>query len=166
MFRMLPTMNLEQRVALCWSCLWRQLLFTLPLSALCLGLSLIWGFMHAQWVYPSLVAMLEAFCVLGSICFLIGVPCVGYAVRRAFIVQKMPVPDKPRFWQVVMVGLTTMGWSFCASTPISLAIFWISGITNVLLCQLVGLAVQAVAAFYIVLPRQARRLRLQSGAQS
>jgi hypothetical protein len=67
MFRMLPTMNLEQRVALCWSCLWRQLLFTLPLSALCLGLSLIWGFMHAQWVYPSLVALLEAFCVLGSI---------------------------------------------------------------------------------------------------
>ncbi len=166
MFRMLPAMHLERRLAVWWSCLWRQLLFTVPLSVLCLGLAFIWGFMHSQWVYPSLVSMLEALAVVGSIGFLISLPCIGYSVRRGFIVQKLTAPDRPRFWQAAMVGLTTSGWTIFASIPASVAIFWLSSTGNALLGELVGLAVQAVVGIYIVLPRQARRLRLQSGANS
>lgn len=44
MFRMLPSMGLSRRLAVWWSCLWRQLLFTLPLWALGLGLGTIWVF--------------------------------------------------------------------------------------------------------------------------
>ncbi|SOE66692.1 hypothetical protein SAMN05446635_2907 [Burkholderia sp. OK233] len=164
MFRMLPKMSLGRRLAVWWSCLWRQLLATLPLWGLGLGLAAIWVFQRDRGQYPSIATVLIALAVVAPICFVVCLPFIGYTVRRGFIAQRLTAPDRLTFWQAVMVGLTTAGWTIVASIPVNLAMSPFSRTSYALPCELLGLVIQAAAALYVVLPRQARRLRLLSGA--
>ncbi len=164
MFRMLPSMGLSRRLAVWWSCMWRQLLFTLPLWALGLGLGTIWVFQRDRGQYPSMASVLIALAVVAPICFVVCLPLIGYTVRRGFIAQRVTAPDSLTFRQAVVVGLTTTGWTIVASIPVNLAMSPFSGTSYALPCELLGLVVEAAAALYVVLPRQARRLRLLSGA--
>jgi len=162
MFRMLPAMNLRQRLAVWWSCLWRQLLFTLPLWGLGLGLAATWVFTRERPHHHWVASVLAALAVVLPICFFASLPLIGYTARRGFAVQGLVAPERLTFWQAVMVGLTTAGWSVVTGIPLNLLISPFRGTHYGLPAHFVVFLTQIAAALYVVLPRQARRLRLSS----
>lgn len=108
-FRMLPTMGLGRRLTVWWSCLWRQLLFTLALWGLGPGLAALWVFLRDRGQYPLIESVLIALAVVAPICFVVCLPFIGCTVRRGFIAQRLTAPDRLTFWQAVTVGLATRG---------------------------------------------------------
>ena len=164
MFQMYPKSAFGRRVAIWWSCVWRQLLVTLPLWAFGLGLAALWVFHRAEGGYPSLGSCLIALAVVAPICFVVCLPLIGYAVQRGFAAQRMTAPATLTLRQAVMVGLTSTGWTVASSVPINLAMSPFNGTAYALPGQLLGVLLQIAAALYVVLPRQTRRLQRLSDA--
>ena len=162
-FLMVPPMGLGRRLAVWWSCLWRQMMFTLPLWGLGVGLAAAWLLHQRHGRYPSVASLLMAVIVVVPVCYIACLPLVGYTVRRGFIAQRLTVPDGLSFGQAAMVGLTTTGWTFVTSLPVSVAALPLHGTRYALACRVLEFVIDVAAALYVVLPRQARRLRLLSG---
>lgn len=99
---------------------------------------------------------------------LLCVPILGYMTRRAFAKHQLTVPADYRFGQAVMLGLTTWGWTIVVSLPINVLsrlIRFLIGKSPGLMAieQIVVLVLSVIVTLYVVLPRQAWRLRRQAG---
>ncbi|CAJ9880441.1 Uncharacterised protein [Burkholderia pseudomallei] len=84
-------------------------------------------------------------------------------VRGGFAAHALTAPERLAFRQALMVGLTTFGWAVLAALPISVATMPLRHAGYPLAGQAIGWVLNVAAGLYIVLPRQARRLRLLAG---
>ncbi|AOJ70271.1 MULTISPECIES: hypothetical protein [Burkholderia] len=164
MFQMLPSMTLGRRLSVWWSCIWRQTLASVPvwiLGVAIVGLT-IWQTLPVAGQPPSGKAMALAL-VIFVVCFAICLPITGYTVRMGFAAHALPAPGRLSFGQALMIGLTTAGWATLAALPISAVTMPLRHGGHPLAGQAIGLVLNIAAGMYVVLPRQARRLRLQAG---
>nr|WP_231131066.1 hypothetical protein [Burkholderia thailandensis] len=164
MFQMLPSMTFGRRLSVWWSCMWRQTLASAPvwiLGVAIVGLA-IWQPHPVAGEPPSGKAMALAIAVF-VVCFAICLPITGYTVRRGFAAHALTAPGRASFRQALMIGLTTAGWAALAALPISAVTLPLRHGGHLLAGQAIGLVLNVVAGMYIVLPRQARRLRRLAG---
>lgn len=166
MFEMDPEMDFGERLSLWWSCFWRQALVGLAfillflLCVLLLGQPWKWAAMARQHELAPVVA---EFGVLFLMFFIAMIPLNGDVIRRGFVAQQLTAPVNFEFGRAFMLGLTSAGWGFLAGIPVMAISFPLQKLGHPFGSSLVNLALQALATMYIVLPRQARRLRLQCG---
>ncbi|WP_124800737.1 hypothetical protein [Paraburkholderia phosphatilytica] len=162
MFEMDPEMDFGERLSLWWSCFWRQMAFAALAAVVVMAVFgifvVIWmkdGHHHAS---PGGIGALA-----GLIVAVVAIPFTGDAIRRAFIVQDLTAPRRIDFWSATMLGLTTFGWGIIAGLPGSLVTEPFHKIGHPFMGLLVSFVIGIPLTMYIVLPRQARRLRLQCG---
>ncbi len=175
MFEMIPGMSFWQRFSLWWSCVWRQMVYAIPVY---IGLLILFGVSVLTWRmrysgggHPPVVLL-----VLGGLLLIVGmmvlsILIVGYAVNHGFKAHRLTVPDAFDLGRAWMLGLTTLGWStlvsfaanLCGVLPIVLRLVFGPSVAVNLLVQLVVLCLVVVGTMYFVLPRQAWRLRKQAG---
>ncbi|ACR30346.1 hypothetical protein [Burkholderia glumae] len=180
MFTMIPELSFGRRTALWWSCFWRTFLATLPvwLAAVTLVvLALLAGRRGTPNVVSEAAASLYGMIFYGGLLVVLVsvlcLPIVGYMTRRGFAAHGLTVPASFSFGQAVMLGLTTWGWTIVVSLATNLlstalkfavaqgADLASAGLTLVL--QLLVLALGLIGTLYVVMPRQAWRLRHQAG---
>ncbi len=170
MFTMNPEMSFRQRLALWWSGAWRRWLYSLPV---CLGIFvasfaawLVIELYMSRW-FPDNDGLTQIAASMFIAMNLSCMPLLGYATRKAFAKHGFAVPLGYRPVQAAMLGLTTWGWNVTVWVLIGEALRLLQEDypwpgPRLLLCgTAVGLL--AYASLYIVLPRQARRLRIQAG---
>ncbi|WP_414443302.1 hypothetical protein [Burkholderia sp. 22PA0106] len=174
MFTMHPPLSFFQRLAVWWSYFWRATLATLPIWLGAIVLLFVFYLTARHGMVPKLgengafgLAVLVIFGLLAAVVVL-SLPIVGYMTRRAFARHGLTVPERYSFRQAVMLGLTTWGWTIVVSLAGNLLAYPFKHVVAaspgwMLLLQLVMLCVGILGAMYVVMPRQARRLRIQTG---
>lgn len=164
MFEMIPPMGFGRRLSVWWSCTWRELLVGVPIWVVVLILSLIVASRHEGTLYLTIVSLVTAILVSVPIAWILCVPLVGYMVNKGFKAHALDAPSRIGFGQAFMVGLTTAGWTALCSIPGVLVMLLFQHIGYLHAGNAVNLLIEVLWALYIVLPRQARRLRLIAGA--
>ncbi|UWX70034.1 hypothetical protein [Burkholderia gladioli] len=175
MFTMIPELSFWRRLSLWWSFTWRLTLVVLPIW-LVIGAIVVGALIQARhgksnWLSGlagSHGAMIGLCVVLILVLGLLSLPIYGYVVRRAFARHKITVPATYRLAQATMLGLTSWGWGIVVSLPINVLLrlvrFMIGKSPGVMAIeQVVLLVLSVIGTLYIVLPRQAWRLRRQAG---
>ncbi|AOK30745.1 MULTISPECIES: hypothetical protein [Burkholderia] len=165
MFEMLPPMGFVRRLSVWWSCFWRQMAATLPIWLIDIAASVFWMTrMHSAAGHPPL-GLTIAFGLLVIVSTLLYLPISGYMTRKGFAAHALSVPAAQTLKQATMLALTSTGWGLLVSVLISIAVQWpLRYAGHPVLGQALGLALNVIGALYVVLPRQARRLRLQAQA--
>ncbi|WP_186098834.1 hypothetical protein [Burkholderia gladioli] len=175
MFTMIPEMSFGRRLSLWWSCIWRQTLATLPIWLVAGGF-VLYSIVRAEhgeanWL-SSLVNSMGALVLVGGgvllVVSLLCIPIIGYMTRRAFARHQLIVPPDYSFGQAAMLGLTTWGWTIVVSMAVNVLSYLLQAVVGkasvvMAVGQLVFLVLNMIGAIYIVLPRQAWRLRRQAG---
>ena len=168
MFEMIPAMGLGKRLAVWWSCAWRQMLVTLPLWLVFIVFLVVWAWtLHDSLNRYVLVRQLGiALVLMIPVLLVICLPIMGFTVRSGFAAHLLPAPSELSIGQAIMVGLATRGWSMLASLPAGLLSVPLRHMGHPVMGGLLNMAIQILVAVYIVLPRQARRLRLLADCPS
>ncbi|TOY77471.1 hypothetical protein DIJ62_34205 [Burkholderia pseudomallei] len=164
MFQMLPSMTFGRRLSVWWSCMWRQTLASAPvwiLGVAIVGLSI--SRTHSAAGRPPSGGAAALAVATFFVCLVVCLPIAGYMVRGGFAAHALTAPERLAFRQALMVGLTTFGWAVLAALPISVATMPLRHAGYPLAGQAIGWVLNVAAGLYIVLPRQARRLRLLAG---
>jgi hypothetical protein len=165
MFEMDPEMDFGERLSLWWSCYWRQIVCT----AICVvPVFIVFALVLVPWIrlghhHLSRAGIVEVTALSELLGLLAAIPANGDGVRRGFIAQDLTAPRRIDFWSATMLGLTTFGWGFLAGLPGMLVTEPIHKIGHPLMGIVISFIVSIPLMMYIVLPRQARRLRLQCG---
>jgi hypothetical protein len=165
MFEMDPEMDFGERLSLWWSCFWRQMLAMAALITVFMVGIFAFG-QPTKWaalVHQHDPELFGEAAFVGLIYWLASLPLNGEATRRGFLAQKLTAPPHFDFGRIFMLGLTTFGWGVLASIPVSAVSSPLRILGHPLAFLLANLCLHVLATMYIVLPRQARRLRLQSG---
>ncbi|AOJ11506.1 hypothetical protein [Burkholderia mayonis] len=165
MFQMLPSMTFGRRLSVWWSCMWRQMVANLPVWIAGVAVVGFWAWQTRSVSGHRLPSALlvEVGIAAVVVCFLVCVPITGYMVRKGFAVHELSAPDRLTVRQAVLVGLTTVGWSVLVSLPIDALTWPLRRDGHQLLGQAIRLVWYFAGGLYVVLPRQARRLRLLAG---
>ncbi|WLE60838.1 hypothetical protein GIY62_09420 [Burkholderia plantarii] len=181
MFTMIPELSFGRRTALWWSCFWRTFLATLPVWLAAVALvAIAWSAgRHGapNFVSDAAASMYGMIFYGGMLVVLVSVLCVpivGYMTRRGFAAHRLTVPASFSFRQAVMLGLTTWGWTIVVSlvtnllsTALKFAAAQGTDVASaglMLLLQVLVLVIDLIGTLYVVVPRQAWRLRHQAGA--
>ena len=165
MFEMDPEMDFGERLSLWWSCFWRQMLVMVTWGAIVVACIVMFG-QPAKWsalVHQHDPRIFAEAAFVGTIYWLVSIPLNGEATRRGFLAQSLTAPPHVDVGKIVMLGLTTFGWGILASIPVSALSAPLRMLGHPLAFLAANLCLHVLATMYIVLPRQARRLRLQSG---
>lgn len=165
MFEMIPPMGFGRRLFVWWSCAWREMLVGVPIWLIVLILSLILMPHLEGTAHLTLLSVITAILVSVPIAWILCVPLVGYMVHKGFKAQALNAPSKLSFGQALMVGLTTAGWTALCSIPATVVMRLFQHFGYQRAGNAVVLVIEVLWALYIVLPRQARRLRLLAGVQ-
>lgn len=175
MFTMTPPLSFLKRLAVWWSCFWRVSLATLPiwLGAFAIVLVFYITARHGETLarlgaQGALGVALLVMLVVSTVVVVLSLPIIGYMTRRAFARHDLTVPERYSFGQAVMLGLTTWGWVLLVSLAGNLLAYpfrhaTATSVGATLLLQLVVIGVGLLGSMYVVMPRQARRLRIQTG---
>ncbi|WP_241014485.1 hypothetical protein [Burkholderia sp. Ac-20379] len=173
---MTPPLSFSQRLAVWWSCFWRVTLATVPITIGVIVIVVVFYVLTGRSggllskLGPNGAFGLGLLLVIASVALIVvlSLPVFGYMTRRGFARHGLTVPERYGFWQAVMLGLTTLGWSMLVSVVANLLTYPVRHAAlashgGMLLLQLALFVVGIVAAMYVVMPRQARRLRIQTG---
>ncbi|WP_063532979.1 hypothetical protein [Burkholderia sp. MSMB1589WGS] len=164
MFQMLPPMTFGRRLSVWWSCMWRQTLASAPVWIA--GVAIVgWWIWRTDPVAGRLPSGNAT--AIAGVAFIVGLavclPITGYMVRGGFAAHALTAPGRLSLRQALTLGLTTAGWAVLAALPISVATMLLRHAGHPLVGQAIGWMLNVAASMYIVLPRQARRLRLLAG---
>ncbi|MEK6350929.1 MAG: hypothetical protein V4764_25815 [Burkholderia sp.] len=168
-------MSFFKRLAVWWSCFWRVSLATLPIW---LGACVLVFVAYLSTRHGTFMSTLSTNGALGlgillllivsTTVVVLSLPILGYMTRRGFARHGLTVPAHYGFWQAVMLGLTTWGWALLVSLAGNLIAYPFKhlaagSVGAMLLLQCVVIGVGLLGSMYVVMPRQARRLRIQTG---
>lgn len=96
--------------------------------------------------------------------FVVMVPISGYMVRRGFAKHGSPAPGRLRFRDANMIGLTSTAWALLGAILTNIVTFAIRTSGYPRLALTLQVLASTLIGLYVILPRQARRLRRLCGA--
>jgi hypothetical protein len=163
MFKLYPSMGFGRRLAVWWSCVWRQMLTAVPVWVVATAGGTIWTLVRMHHGQPMKTAVLMPLLVVTSGTFVLMLPVAGYMVRRGFASHGLPAPDKLRLWSATMLGLSTVGWSLLFTGPVAVVAHVLQPEHRMLALAL-NLLASIIVGLYVILPRQALRLARQLDA--
>ncbi len=170
MFAMIPEMPFAARLALWWSCTWRQVLYGLPLWAAVLAITIIDAF-GVEYRSMTLASGLRLW-LLWAGAAVPSLPLLGYTTRRAFARHRIEVPARYGFGQAMVLGVATCGWCLAVQLGVGLIGMMLEPMVTAaeasdggtVLQSIVVLGATVAGMLYVVLPRQAAVLRGQLAA--
>lgn len=165
MFKLYPPMAFGKRLAVWWSCVWRQMLVAVPVWVVATVGGTIWALARMHHGQPLKTAMLMPLLAVTLATFALMLPIVGYMVRRGFASHGLPTPAKLRLWGATMLGLSSFGWSVLFTAPVALVVHSIQH-DHQIPAFAINLLAGVIVGLYVILPRQALRLARQVGAES
>jgi hypothetical protein len=170
LFRIDRSITFGERLALWWSCAWRQWLASSFVFAVCFiafhflvrSSASLWSLEsdlmthRPMWSVPGWAFLVPFAPLLASalIYVLLILPLVGYMVKSGLAAHALPRPARFGLTQATLMGLTTYAWSI----PGSLLIAYVGWRLPYHAQGLIHAVWLVAWGMYIVLPRQVRRM--------
>jgi hypothetical protein len=164
MFNFDKPMSFGKRLSLYWSCLWRQLLAGCAVWLAGMVTGIVWTLSrfhhsHSLTAAKALPLLVEAVVVVAAM-----LPISGYMVRPAYAKHGFRTPARLRFLEATTFGLEAMTWGLVGELAAIIPTYMLRTSGHSTLAMALHIVVGTFVCLYVVLPRQALRLRRLSSA--